>query len=129
MSENEDRRETELEWLRREHEQHTKENRTLLDARVFPRSLPRYGPIHMPQTAREVPGEGFDHASLDTLFLAFPVSWKGIVQQYVGRIHRRHADKHEVRVYDYARNDSPTNLARFRAVATLSLRIGQNLCQ
>lgn len=59
-------------------------------------------------------GEGFDHASLDTLFLAFPVSWKGIVQQYVGRIHRRHADKHEVRVYDYADKRVAPLAASFR---------------
>lgn len=59
-------------------------------------------------------GEGFDHASLDTLFLAFPVSWKGIVQQYVGRIHRRHADKQEVRVYDYADKRVAPLAASFR---------------
>ncbi len=47
-------------------------------------------------------GEGFDHARLDTLFLTLPVSWRGTIAQYVGRLHRLHADKHEVRVYDYA---------------------------
>lgn len=46
-------------------------------------------------------GEGFDDARLDTLFLAMPVSWKGTLVQYSGRLHRRHPGKSEVRVYDY----------------------------
>ena len=46
-------------------------------------------------------GEGFDDARLDTLFLTLPVSWSGTLQQYVGRLHRLHAGKTEVRVYDY----------------------------
>jgi superfamily II DNA or RNA helicase len=46
-------------------------------------------------------GEGFDDALLDTLFLAMPISWRGTLQQYVGRLHRLHKDKHVVRVYDY----------------------------
>jgi hypothetical protein len=47
-------------------------------------------------------GEGFDDARLDTLFLSMPISWKGTLQQYVGRLHRLHENKKEVRVYDYA---------------------------
>ena len=46
-------------------------------------------------------GEGFDDARLDTLFLAMPVSWRGTLQQYVGRLHRLYDSKREVIVYDY----------------------------
>ena len=47
-------------------------------------------------------GEGFDYPPLDTLILAMPISWKGILQQYAGRLHREHAMKQDVRIYDYA---------------------------
>ncbi|MEM6532494.1 MAG: DEAD/DEAH box helicase family protein [Myxococcota bacterium] len=46
-------------------------------------------------------GEGFDDARLDTLFLALPVSWKGTLVQYAGRLHRRHQAKSEVLIFDY----------------------------
>jgi superfamily II DNA or RNA helicase len=46
-------------------------------------------------------GEGFDDARLDTLFLSMPISWKGTLAQYVGRLHRQHHGKSAVIVYDY----------------------------
>ena len=46
-------------------------------------------------------GEGFDYPRLDTLFLALPVSWRGIIAQYAGRLHRDYEGKSEVRIYDY----------------------------
>ena len=47
-------------------------------------------------------GEGFDDPRLDTLFLTLPVSWRGTIAQYRGRLHRLYDGKREVRVYDYA---------------------------
>jgi superfamily II DNA or RNA helicase len=47
-------------------------------------------------------GEGFDDPRLDTLFVTLPISWRGTVAQYVGRLHRLYDGKREVRVYDYA---------------------------
>jgi len=52
-------------------------------------------------------GEGFDDARLDTLFLALPVSWKGTLVQYAGRLHRLHPGKHEVRIVDYVDSKVP----------------------
>jgi superfamily II DNA or RNA helicase len=46
-------------------------------------------------------GEGFDEPRLDTLFLAMPISWKGTLQQYAGRLHRLYESKKEVKIYDY----------------------------
>lgn len=52
-------------------------------------------------------GEGFDDSRLDTLFLSLPVSWRGTVTQYAGRLHRLHEGKREVRIYDYADLEVP----------------------
>ncbi len=46
-------------------------------------------------------GEGFDDDRLDTLLLALPVSWKGVLSQYAGRLHRLYDSKREVIIYDY----------------------------
>lgn len=46
-------------------------------------------------------GEGFDYPRLDTLFLTLPISWKGNIAQYAGRLHRDYEGKNEVRIYDY----------------------------
>ena len=68
-------------------------------------------------------GEGFDDARLDTLFLAMPVSWKGTLVQYTGRLHRLHAGKNEVRIFDYVDREVPMlmrmfekRLRRYRAI-------------
>ncbi|MHA6848762.1 TOTE conflict system archaeo-eukaryotic primase domain-containing protein [Ralstonia syzygii] len=55
-------------------------------------------------------GEGFDHPVLDTLVLPMPISWKGTLQQYAGRLHREHATKSGVRVLDYVDGGHPALL-------------------
>ncbi|WP_338848792.1 hypothetical protein V8J88_07705 [Massilia sp. W12] len=55
-------------------------------------------------------GEGFDHPPLDTLVLAMPISWKGSLQQYAGRLHRTHANKTAVRIIDFVDTGHPALL-------------------
>ena len=62
--------------------------------------LPTDAPRILLATGKLV-GEGFDHPALDTLVLAMPVSWKGTLQQYAGRLHREHAGKTDVRIVDF----------------------------
>ena len=62
--------------------------------------MPSDRPLTLVATGKYI-GEGFDEPRLDTLFLAMPISWKGTLQQYAGRLHRLCADKSEVRIYDY----------------------------
>jgi superfamily II DNA or RNA helicase len=59
-------------------------------------------------------GEGFDDARLDTLFLTMPVSWKGTLSQYAGRLHRLHDRKTEVIIYDYADLKIPVTARMFQ---------------
>ncbi len=62
--------------------------------------IPADKPIVLVATGHFI-GEGFDEPRLDTLFLAMPISWKGTLQQYAGRLHRLFKTKKEVRIYDY----------------------------
>ena len=62
--------------------------------------IPADEPLILVATGRYV-GEGFDLPRLDTLFLAMPVSWKGTLAQYAGRLHRNYEGKQEVLIYDY----------------------------
>ena len=62
--------------------------------------LPPEAPRIVLATGRLV-GEGFDHPPLDTLMLAMPVSWKGTLQQYAGRLHRQQSGKTSVRIIDW----------------------------
>ncbi|MDR1977152.1 MAG: DEAD/DEAH box helicase [Synergistaceae bacterium] len=58
-------------------------------------------------------GEGYDDARLDTLFLCLPISWKGTVAQYAGRLHRLNDSKKEVVIYDYLDDGVPMLLKMF----------------
>ena len=71
-------------------------NATLAALEALPPDTPRI----MVATGRLV-GEGFDHPPLDTLLLAMPVSWRGTLQQYAGRLHRQQAGKTSVRIIDW----------------------------
>lgn len=86
----------------------SKKQRTavLADLEALDESAPRV----LLATGRLI-GEGFDHPPLDTLVLSMPISWKGTLQQYAGRLHREHAGKQDVRIYDYAETDQ-AQLAR-----------------
>ena len=66
-------------------------------------------------------GEGFDDARLDTLFLTMPISWKGTLAQYAGRLHRLHPSKVEVVIYDYVDSGEPV-LARMAAKRRVGYR-------
>ena len=69
-------------------------------------SIPPGDPRVLLATGKYV-GEGFDDPRLDTLFLTLPVSWRGTIAQYSGRLHRLYDGKREVRIYDYADLDVP----------------------
>lgn len=68
-------------------------------------------------------GEGFDWPELDTLFLAFPIAFKGRVVQYVGRLLRTHVGKNDVELHDYVDDRVPVltrmHDKRLRAYSTL----------
>lgn len=63
-------------------------------------------------------GEGFDLPQLDTLVLAMPLSFKGRLVQYAGRLHREHEGKSSVRIYDYLDENIPLTRAMFRRRST-----------
>lgn len=72
-------------------------------------ALPSDAPRVLLATGKLV-GEGFDHPPLDTLVLAMPVSWKGTLQQYAGRLHREHTNKTDVRIVDFVDTGRPALL-------------------
>jgi len=97
---------------------------TALDA------LPPDAPRILLATGKLV-GEGFDHPPLDTLVLAMPVSWKGTLQQYAGRLHREHASKADVRIIDFVDTGHPALLRmwdkRQRGYRAMGYRMGAEI--
>ncbi len=65
------------------------------------------GTMDTPTVTRDALTQRSSAAEKIELFLALPVSWRGTIAQYVGRLHRLHEGKREVRVYDYADLDVP----------------------
>jgi superfamily II DNA or RNA helicase len=90
-------------------------------------ALPPDAPRVLLSTGKLV-GEGFDHPPLDTLVLAMPVSWKGTLQQYAGRLHRAHASKTDVRIIDFVDTGHPALLRmwdkRRRGYRAMGYRVG-----
>jgi superfamily II DNA or RNA helicase len=91
-------------------------------------ALPPDAPRILLATGKLV-GEGFDHPPLDTLVLAMPVSWKGTLQQYAGRLHREHPDKIDVRIVDFVDTGHPALLRmwdkRQRGYRAMGYRISE----
>ena len=91
-------------------------------------ALPPDAPRVLIATGKLV-GEGFDHPPLDTLVLAMPISWKGTLQQYAGRLHREHATKTDVRIVDFVDAGHPALLRmwdkRQRGYRAMGYRIAE----
>ncbi len=91
-------------------------------------ALPPDSPRILLATGKLV-GEGFDHPPLDTLILSMPISWKGTLQQYAGRLHRDHATKTDVRIIDFIDEGHPALLRmwdkRQRGYRTMGYRVAE----
>ena len=72
-------------------------------------------------------GEGFDLPALDTLFLVMPVSFKGKIIQYAGRIHRTYEGKKEVKIYDYVDQWSGLTLSMYRKRVSAYRKMGYKI--
>jgi superfamily II DNA or RNA helicase len=60
-------------------------------------------------------GEGFDLPELDTMLITMPISFKGRLTQYVGRLHRQTSpEQKEIVVYDYVDTCSGMTISMFK---------------
>jgi superfamily II DNA or RNA helicase len=109
------------------HGRMSRKQRTALVAELD--ALPPDEPRVLLSTGKLV-GEGFDHPPLDTLVLAMPVSWKGTLQQYAGRLHREHVSKTDVRIIDCVDTGHPALLRmwdkRQRGYRAMGYRVGSD---
>ena len=95
------------------------------------KEFPADEPLVIVATGQYV-GEGFDYPRLDTLFLALPISWKGRLEQYAGRLHRENEGKKDVRIYDYIDIQEPVcdimyhkRLRGYAAIGYQTIQLGQ----
>lgn len=89
------------------HSRLSKKKRTMLISGL--NALPPDSPRILLSTGKLI-GEGLAPPPLDTLILAMPVSWKGTLQQYAGRLHREHIGKSDVRIIDFVDTAYPVLL-------------------
>tara|TARA_Y100001935_G_C17300648_1_gene508989 strand:- start:852 stop:2864 length:2013 start_codon:yes stop_codon:yes gene_type:complete len=59
-------------------------------------------------------GEGIDIPILDTLILGMPISFKGRMKQYSGRIHRSFEGKESAIIYDYLDPNTGITISMFK---------------
>ncbi len=108
------------------HGRMSRKQRAMLIAELH--ALPPDAPRILLATGKLV-GEGFDHPPLDTMVLAMPVSWKGTLQQYAGRLHREHASKASVRIIDFVDTGHPALMRmwdkRLRGYRAMGYRIAE----
>lgn len=95
-------------------------------------ALPATAPRILLSTGKLV-GEGFDHPPLDTLILAMPISWKGTLQQYAGRLHRENVGKSDVRIIDFVDTGHPALLRmwgkRQRGYRAMGYRVDEGVME
>jgi superfamily II DNA or RNA helicase len=89
--------------------------------------LQREGPRLVLATGRYL-GEGFDDDRLDTLLLAMPISWKGTLAQYAGRLNRMREGKQQVAIYDYADLEVPMLKRMFERRRQGYRQLGYEVC-
>lgn len=73
-------------------------------------------------------GEGFNFPRLDTLFLAVPVAWQGVVEQYAGRLHRDFEGKENTIIYDYVDSHIPVLEKMYHKRLRAYRKIGYEIC-
>ncbi|MGL4368276.1 MAG: DEAD/DEAH box helicase, partial [Spirochaetota bacterium] len=72
-------------------------------------------------------GEGFDMPKCDTLFLAMPISFKGRMIQYAGRLHRAQETKTDVIIYDYVDTGLGLTISMFKKRITAYREMGYEI--
>ena len=91
------------------------------------RSVPGSEAVAIVATGQYI-GEGFNFPRLDTLLLTTPVSWEGVVEQYVGRLHRDYSGKRNTAIYDYVDSHIRVLETMYRKRMRTYKKIGYEIC-
>lgn len=91
------------------------------------RAVPESETVAIVATGQYI-GEGFNYPRLDTLLLTTPVSWEGVVEQYVGRLHRDYSGKSNTIIYDYVDSHIRVLEKMYHKRLKTYRRIGYEIC-